>query len=120
MNETINLESEAEFIELTRIHHGTFAPIKPSEEVIKMFIPSRGLDIMMYGPYITRDNLRLLVISWKSEGDASVTERLTAYAGNLQGVQWAICKWPRAEGNVNIGSLQLKKTHHRCMTIWYN
>ena len=119
MNETIDLESEADFIELTEIHHGTFTPIEPSEKVIKTFIPSKDLDIMMYGPYITRDKLRLLVISWKSEGDASVIERLTAYANNLRGVQWAICKWPRAEGTVNIGSLQLKNTHHRCMTIWY-
>ena len=120
MKGTINLESEKDFIELMKTHHGTFTPIEPSEEVIKMFIPSRGLDIMMYGPYITRDKLCLLVISWKNEGDASVIERLTAYADNLTGVQWGIYKWPRTEGNVNIGSLQLKNTHHRCMTIWYN
>ena len=74
MGETIDLESEADFIEFTETRLGTFRQIEPSEKVIM----------------------------------------------NLSDVQWDICKWPHAEGTVNIGSLQLKKTHHRCMTIWYN
>ena len=112
-------KSEQEFIDDTNEHFGTFKRIDSDEQYITMFIPHQDLDMKVYNPYTVSDDRHVVIISWKSEGDESVEGRLKEYANSLLGKQWRICKWPKAEGRVEIGDLKLKNTHHRCMLIWY-
>ena len=114
-----NFDNENEFIEATVEHFGFFHEIETDEWKIRKFIPVRDLDVMVYGPFTVSDERHIVLISWKMEGDVAVEERLREYADNLVGPQWSICKWPRAEGGVNIDHFELKNTHHRCMMIWY-
>lgn len=115
-------ESQQEFIDDIEKEFGTFDEIDSNEQFITLFIPHRELDMMVYNPFIAKNadgDCRVVIISWKSDGDASIEEKLKDYARSLLVKEWFICKWPRAEGGVRIGDLILRNTHHRVLMIRY-
>lgn len=113
-------ESQQEFMEDIETEFGTFLETDENEQRITLFIPRLEHEMMVYNPFIARNgDWRVVIISWKSDGDASIEEKLKVYARSLLVKKWFICKWPRAEGCVRIGSLILRNTHHRVLMIRY-
>lgn len=114
-----DFENEGKFLAETVGQFGTLKRLGNEFAFIKLLLPVKGLDVMVYGPFEASDGRHIVFASWKKEGDATVEERLKTYAENLLGPHYFIARWPKAEGNVTIGDLKLKNTHHRVLVIWY-
>ena len=108
--------TEEEFIFEARKRFGEFRRAEGKEFLL---LPTRDLDARVYPAFKAKNDLRFLVISWKTFRDKEVEERLMSYAKNTYGIFY-LYRWSGGRGNVKIGDLELKTTHNRVMIITYS